>query len=94
MRAVDEERDLLLNEISDAQPRATYAASKLAGQRGLLALRAAIFAPVALRMEMLFGFSPRMRYQPAIANKLLTREPEPDRNKRNVRLETLASSPW
>ncbi len=59
---VDEERDVLLNEESDVQPRAAYAVSKLSGERELFTLRDENFAPVALRMGTLFGFSPRMRY--------------------------------
>src|ERR1017187_8105807 len=59
---VDEERDILLNEESEVQPRAAYAVSKLAGERELLALHGADFSPVVLRMGTLFGFSPRMRY--------------------------------
>jgi len=58
----DEERDVLLNEESEVQPRAAYAVSKLAGERELLALHDESFSPVMLRMGTLFGFSPRMRY--------------------------------
>jgi len=60
--ATDEERDVLLNEESEVQPRAAYGASKLAGERALFALHDNDFSPVALRMGTLFGFSPRMRY--------------------------------
>jgi len=59
---VDEERDILLNEESEVQPRAAYAVSKLAGERELMALHDPSFSPVMLRMGTLFGFSPRMRY--------------------------------
>jgi nucleoside-diphosphate-sugar epimerase len=59
---VDEDRDMLLTEESNVQPRAAYAVSKLAGERELQALADENFSPVILRMGTLFGFSPRMRY--------------------------------
>jgi len=59
---VDEERDVLLNEESEVQPRAAYAVSKLAGELELMTLHDKDFSPVMLRMGTLFGFSPRMRY--------------------------------
>lgn len=59
---IDEERDVLLTEEAQVQPRAAYAVSKLAGEKELMALAGADFSPVILRMGTLFGFSPRMRY--------------------------------
>jgi nucleoside-diphosphate-sugar epimerase len=59
---VDEERDILLTEEADVQPRAAYSVSKLAGEVQLRSLADTNFTPVILRMGTLFGFSPRMRY--------------------------------
>jgi len=59
---VDEQRDVLLTEEAAVHPHAAYAASKLAGEQELFALRDQNFCPVSLRMGTLFGFSPRMRY--------------------------------
>jgi nucleoside-diphosphate-sugar epimerase len=59
---VDEELDVLLTEESEVSPKAAYGRSKLEGERALLELTGADFAPVLLRMGTLFGFSPRMRY--------------------------------
>lgn len=59
---IDDERDVVLTEESEVDPRAAYARSKLAGEMALLDLASGDFAPVILRMGTLFGFSPRMRY--------------------------------
>lgn len=59
---IDEERDILLTEDAEVQPKAAYGMSKLAGERELLSLMDESFSPVILRMGTLFGFSPRMRY--------------------------------
>jgi len=62
-RGVGEEvRDLLLDEEAPVEPRAAYATSKLAAERGILPLAGEGFAPVAFRQGTVFGFSPRMRY--------------------------------
>lgn len=62
-RGVGEEADdELLDEDAAVDPRAAYATSKLAAERGLLAMTDADFAPVAFRKGTVFGFSPRMRY--------------------------------
>jgi nucleoside-diphosphate-sugar epimerase len=62
-RGVGEEvRDVLLDEDGDVAPRAAYATSKLAAERGILAMADADFAPVSFRKGTIFGFSPRMRY--------------------------------
>ena len=62
-RGVGEEaRDVLADETADVEPRAAYATSKLAAERGILPLADATFAPVAFRQGTVFGFSPRMRY--------------------------------
>jgi nucleoside-diphosphate-sugar epimerase len=62
-RGVGEEaRDLLLDEDAPVDPRAAYATSKLAAERGILPMADADFAPVSFRQGTVFGFSPRMRY--------------------------------
>lgn len=62
-RGVGEEvRDILQDEDSEVAPRAAYATSKLAAERGILPLADADFAPVSFRKGTIFGFSPRMRY--------------------------------
>ncbi|MFN2590896.1 MAG: NAD-dependent epimerase/dehydratase family protein [Actinomycetota bacterium] len=62
-RGVGEEvRDVLLDEESDVEPRAAYATSKLAAERGIVAMADERFAPVSFRKGTIFGFSPRMRY--------------------------------
>ena len=55
-------RDVLLDEEAPVEPKAAYATSKLAAERGILALADAGFSPVAFRQGTVFGFSPRMRY--------------------------------
>jgi nucleoside-diphosphate-sugar epimerase len=62
-RGVGEEaRDVLADETTAVEPRAAYATSKLAAERGILALAGDGFDPVSFRQGTLFGFSPRMRY--------------------------------
>jgi nucleoside-diphosphate-sugar epimerase len=62
-RGVGEEaRDVLMEEGAQVDPTAAYATSKLAAEKGILALADADFAPVSFRMGTVFGFSPRMRY--------------------------------
>src|SRR5713101_5209508 len=62
-RGVGEEaRDVLMEEDAQVDPTAAYATSKLAAEKGILALADADFAPVSFRMGTVFGFSPRMRY--------------------------------
>jgi nucleoside-diphosphate-sugar epimerase len=58
----DEERDVLLDETSDVDPRAAYSSSKHAAEGGLLQLASPTFTVGILRKGTLFGFSPRMRY--------------------------------
>jgi nucleoside-diphosphate-sugar epimerase len=58
----EESRDVLLDEEAEVDPKAAYATSKLAAERGILPLADEDFAPVAFRMGTVFGFSPRMRY--------------------------------
>ena len=58
----DEERDVLLDEASDVDPRAAYSSSKYAAERELLAMASPNFTVVAMRKGTLYGFSPRMRY--------------------------------
>ena len=60
---IDEERDVVLTEEAEVNPRAAYARSKLEGEQALFSLAADTgLAPVILRMGTLFGFSARMRY--------------------------------
>jgi nucleoside-diphosphate-sugar epimerase len=62
-RGVGEEaRDVIQDEDAPVEPRAAYATSKLAAERGILPLADADFAPMAFRKGTIFGFSPRMRY--------------------------------
>ena len=58
----DEERDVLLDETSEVDPRAAYSSSKYAAERELLAMASPNFTVVAMRKGTLYGFSPRMRY--------------------------------
>lgn len=58
----EEERDALAEEDAAVEPRAAYATSKLAAERGILPLADRSFAPVAFRQGTVFGFSPRMRF--------------------------------
>ena len=58
----DEERDVLLDENADVDPRAAYSSSKFAAERELLAMASPTFTVVVMRKATLFGFSPRMRY--------------------------------
>jgi nucleoside-diphosphate-sugar epimerase len=58
----EESRDVLLDEGAPVDPKAAYATSKLAAERGILPLSDADFAPVAFRQGTVFGFSPRMRF--------------------------------
>ncbi len=58
----EESRDVLLDEDAPVDPKAAYATSKLAAERGILPLADADFAPVSFRQGTVFGFSPRMRY--------------------------------
>jgi nucleoside-diphosphate-sugar epimerase len=59
---VDEERDVLLDETAEVDPRAAYSSSKRAAERELLAMASPAFTVVALRKGTLYGYSPRMRY--------------------------------
>jgi len=62
-RGVGEEAlDMLMDEDAPVEPRAAYATSKLAAERGILPLADEHFAPVSFRQGTVFGFSPRMRY--------------------------------
>jgi len=58
----DDAKDILQDETSPVAPKAAYATSKLAAERGILPLADEGFAPVVLRKGTVFGFSPRMRY--------------------------------
>jgi nucleoside-diphosphate-sugar epimerase len=57
----EEERDILLDEESDVDPKAAYSTSKLAAEQGILPLADADFAPMAFRKGTIYGFSPRLR---------------------------------
>ena len=58
----DEERDVLLDESTEVDPRAAYSSSKFEAERYLVKLVSPDFVVGILRMGTLFGFSPRMRY--------------------------------
>ncbi len=58
----DEERDVLLDETAEVDPRAAYSSSKFAAERELLKMASSTFTVVIMRKATLFGFSPRMRY--------------------------------
>ena len=57
----EEERDILLDEESEVDPKAAYSTSKLAAEQGILPLADADFAPMAFRKGTIYGFSPRLR---------------------------------
>lgn len=58
----NEEKDVLLDEEADVDPKAAYSSSKFAAERILLSMADQSFSPVLLRKGTVFGFSPRMRY--------------------------------
>ena len=58
----NDERDVLLDEESEVNPRAAYSGSKRAGELGLLQMASDQFCPVILRKATIYGYSPRMRY--------------------------------
>jgi len=58
----DEDRDVVLDETAEVDPRAAYSSSKHAAERELLPMASADFCVVVLRKGTVFGFSPRMRY--------------------------------
>jgi len=58
----DEERDVVLDEGADVDPRAAYSGSKYQAEQELLPMATERFSVVALRKATLYGFSPRMRY--------------------------------
>jgi nucleoside-diphosphate-sugar epimerase len=58
----DEERDVLLDEDSEVDPRAAYSGAKRAAEIKLLEMKSEAFCPVILRKGTIYGFSPRMRY--------------------------------
>jgi nucleoside-diphosphate-sugar epimerase len=58
----DEERDVLLDETANVDPRAAYSSSKHAAERALLAMASPAFTVAAMRKGTLYGYSPRMRY--------------------------------
>jgi nucleoside-diphosphate-sugar epimerase len=58
----DEDRDVLLGEDAEVNPRAAYSTSKYEAERALLAMTNGNFVPVILRKGTIYGFSPRMRY--------------------------------
>jgi len=57
-----ESADVLLDETSEAHPRAAYSSSKREAEELLLAMASDSFCPVVLRKGTVYGFSPRMRY--------------------------------
>lgn len=59
---MDHERDILLDETAEVNPRAAYSGSKFAAERELLPLASDKFCVTCMRKGTVFGFSPRMRY--------------------------------
>jgi nucleoside-diphosphate-sugar epimerase len=59
---LDHQRDVLLDETADVNPRAAYSSSKFAAEKELLPLASDKFCVTALRKGTVFGFSSRMRY--------------------------------
>lgn len=58
----EEDRDLVLDEEADVNPKAAYSSSKYEAERLLLQMTDETFCPVILRKGTIYGFSPRMRY--------------------------------
>lgn len=58
----NEEKDVLLDEAAEVNPRAAYSSSKYEAERILLSMADENFCPVILRKGTIYGFSPRMRY--------------------------------
>lgn len=58
----NDEKDILLDEESEVNPRAAYSRSKYDAERFLLEMADDRFCPVILRKGTVYGFSPRMRY--------------------------------
>lgn len=56
------EKDVLLDEEAEVNPRAAYSSSKHEAERILLEMTDDDFCPVILRKGTIYGFSPRMRY--------------------------------
>lgn len=57
-----DEKDVLLDEEAEVNPKAAYSSSKYQAERRLLAMVDDDFCPVILRKGTMYGFSPRMRY--------------------------------
>jgi nucleoside-diphosphate-sugar epimerase len=58
----DEDKDALLDETAEVEPKAAYSSSKHEAEKILLRLADGDFCPVILRKGTIYGFSPRMRY--------------------------------
>jgi nucleoside-diphosphate-sugar epimerase len=58
----NDEKDVLLDENANVDPKAAYSRSKYEAEQILLALADEHFCPVILRKGTVYGFSPRMRY--------------------------------
>ena len=59
---LNEECDVLLDEMSEVDPKGAYSGSKFVAENELLPLASDDFCVAILRKATLFGFSPRMRY--------------------------------
>lgn len=58
----NDHKDVLQDETSEVNPRATYSRSKHEAELYLLKIADGAFCPVILRTGTVYGFSPRMRY--------------------------------
>ncbi len=58
----NEEKDVLLDEGTEVDPKAAYSRSKYEAEQILLSMADEDFCPVILRKGTIYGFSPRMRY--------------------------------
>jgi len=58
----EEDKDVVLDEEAEVNPKAAYSSSKYRAERTLLQMADEDFCPVILRKGTIYGFSPRMRY--------------------------------
>jgi nucleoside-diphosphate-sugar epimerase len=58
----NEDKDMVLDETSEVEPKAAYSRSKYEAERILLSMAGEDFCPTILRKGTIYGFSPRMRY--------------------------------
>lgn len=60
--AAEREKDILLDEETEINPKAAYSRSKYEAEQILLSMADKDFCPIILRQGTIYGFSPRMRY--------------------------------